>query len=206
MKKVAVFHISVLIYILFMYFTQETFSFMGLNVFLAWLPLIFGRLFLRVENKWRFLFIPLWLLFFPNIPYLLTDLFHLASLGIYQSGGHFLNATSDWWAYLTLVLPIVVMVFIGMAQVFKLLSASKLSVRHKIASFVILAFLASVAIYIGRFERIHSIELLIHPLTVLKLLVIDWNVAKVQFVLLFSILQLGIWGLIYFLRRDSQEE
>lgn len=206
MKKVAVFHISVLIYILFMYLTQETFSFMGLNIFLAWLPLIFGRFFLRGKNKWHFLFIPLWLLFFPNVPYLLTDLFHLASLGIYQSGGHFLNITSDWWAYLTLVLPTIVIVFIGMAQVFKLFSAIKLSVRQKIASFVLLAFLASVAIYIGRFERIHSIELLIHPLAVFKLLVIDWNLAKVQFVLLFSILQLGIWGLIYFLRRDGQEE
>ncbi|MDT2614249.1 DUF1361 domain-containing protein [Enterococcus dongliensis] len=206
MKKVYLFHLSVLIYILFMHVTQETFSFMGLNVFLAWLPFIFAQLFLDLENKGRWLFMPLWLLFFPNTPYLLTDLFHLASLQIYQAGGHFLNTTSDWWAYLTLLLPVLVMVFSGMAQVFNLFSAIKLSRGQKIGSFVILSLLSSIAIYLGRFARIHSIELLVHPVTVLKLLLGDWPVEKIQFVLIFSILQLGIWGLIYFLQRGSQEE
>ena len=43
-------------------------------------------------------------------------------------------------------------------------------------------------------------------MTVLKLLIGNWSVGKFQFVLMFSILQLGIWGLIYFLPHVFQEE
>ena len=114
--------------------------------------------------------------------------------------------TNGWWSYLLLVLPIVLMVFIGMAQVFKLFSAIKLRLVQKFGSLLILSILSSIAVYIGRFDRIHSIELLVRPLSVFKLLVGNWDVGKFQFVLMFSILQLGIWGLIYFLKQDQQEE
>lgn len=206
MKKVYAFHLSVWIYILFMYFCQETFSFMALNVFLAWLPLVFARLFLKVKRNWRWIFAPLWLLFFPNVPYLMTDLFHFASLDVYQPGGHFLNDSSSWWSYLLLLLPALIMVFVGMSQVFKLFSAVKLQASQKIAGFAALSFLSSIAIYIGRFDRVHSIELVVHPLKVLSLLIGNWNAGKLQFVLMFSLLQLGLWGLIYYLQHDQLEE
>ena len=178
MKKVYGFHLSVWVYILFMYFTQGTFSFMALNVFLAWLPIVF----------------------------LMTDLFHLASLRIYQPGGHFLDDSNAWWSYLLLLLPILLMVFVGMVQVFKIISAVKLQMIQKISGIVLLSVLSSIAVYIGRFDRVHSVELFIHPMTVLKLLIGNWSVGKFQFVLMFSILQLGIWGLIYFLPHVFQEE
>lgn len=206
MKKVYGFHLCVWVYILFMYFTQGTFSFMALNVFLAWLPIVFAELFLKLESKWRWFFISLWLLFFPNIPYLMTDLFHLASLRIYQPGGHFLDDSNAWWSYLLLLLPILLMVFVGMVQVFKIISAVKLQMIQKISGIVLLSVLSSIAVYIGRFDRVHSVELFIHPMTVLKLLIGNWSVGKFQFVLMFSILQLGIWGLIYFLPHVFQEE
>lgn len=206
MKKVYVFNLSVWLYILFMYFVQETFSFMALNVFLAWLPIVFARRFLNMKSNWRWIFAPLWLLFFPNVPYLMTDLFHFASLSVYQPGGHFLNDSSSWWSYLLLLLPTLIMVFIGMSQVFKLFSAIKLQAIKKIGSFALLSFLSSIAVYIGRFDRVHSIELLVHPLKVLNLLIGNWSGGKIQFVLMFSILQLGVWGLIYFLQRDAKEE
>lgn len=206
MKKVYGFHLGVWMYILLMYFTQTTFSFMALNVFLAWLPIVFAELFLKLRSNWRWLFIPLWLLFFPNVPYLMTDMFHLASLKVYQPGGHFLNESNSWWSYLLLLLPALIMVFLGMAQVFKLFSAIRLPLMKKIGSLTVLSVLSSIAVYIGRFERIHSVELFIQPMKVLKLLIGHWSAEKLQFVLMFSILQLGIWGLIYFLQHDFREE
>lgn len=207
MKKVYLFHLGVLIYILFMYVTQEIFSFMALNVFLAWLPIIFGQLVLVLKKNWRWVAVPIWLLFFPNIPYLLTDLFHFAGLTIYQPEGHFLNNSSEWWAYFSLLLPVLIMVFIGMSQVFKLFRCiEEITVVKKIGGFILLAVLSSLAIYVGRFERIHSIELLFQPITVFQLLVGNWSLEKSQFVLMFSILQLGIWTLIYFLQQNAQEE
>lgn len=206
MKKNYMFHLAVWVYILFMHFGQQTFSFMGLNVFLAWLPILFAQLFIQIKDSWRWIFVPLWLLFLPNIPYLMTDLFHLAALRIYQPGGHFLMDSQGWWSYLLLALPIVLMVFIGMAQVFKLFSTIQLSKKQKVSSVTVLALLSSIAIYIGRFDRVHSIELVAHPVTVLKLLIGNWSVEKIQFVLMFSILQLGIWGLISYLQQETKEE
>lgn len=206
MKKVYMFHLAVWLYILFMHFGQTTFSFMGLNVFLAWLPIVFAQLFMQGKRPMRWIFAPLWLLFFPNVPYLMTDLFHLTSLRIYQPGGHFLMNVNDWWSYFLLVLPIVLMVFIGMAQVFKLFSVVKLRQSQIISGLLVVSILSSIAVYIGRFDRIHSIELLVRPLKVLKLLMGNWSAEKLQFVLMFSLLQLGIWGLIYYLRQETNEE
>ena len=53
------------------------------NLFLAWLPLLFACLAARADamtasNRWRFrAHAVAWLLFFPNAPYILTDLWHL---------------------------------------------------------------------------------------------------------------------------------
>ena len=61
------------------------YGFLAWNLFLAWLPLLFALL--ARENYrdgekpgWRFLgFSAAWLLFFPNAPYIFTDLIHLTS-------------------------------------------------------------------------------------------------------------------------------
>ena len=97
------------------------------------------------------------------------------------------------------------MVLIGMSQVFLLLKAVTKDFKKQVISLMIIAVLSAMAIYIGRFERIHSIELLIHPVKILSLLVGNWSEAKIQFVLMYSFLQVSIWGLIYFLQKMSKE-
>ena len=54
------------------------------NVFLAWLPYVFSlaaALFYRISHRWGWLLILptgfLWLIFFPNAPYIVTDFLHL---------------------------------------------------------------------------------------------------------------------------------
>lgn len=55
------------------------YSFLLWNLFLAWIPLLLSQLAYRVIERRAFsvaaLF--LWLLFFPNAPYIITDLLHL---------------------------------------------------------------------------------------------------------------------------------
>src|SRR5258708_20912512 len=51
------------------------------NLFLAWIPYLISLLFIRKDMP-LFRFIPIfiiWLLFFPNAPYLVTDVLHIAS-------------------------------------------------------------------------------------------------------------------------------
>jgi uncharacterized membrane protein len=62
---------------------ERTFIFLIWNLFLAWLPYLFslGALIIhRWQPSWWWAVIPpgaLWLLFFPNAPYIVTDLIHL---------------------------------------------------------------------------------------------------------------------------------
>jgi uncharacterized membrane protein len=66
-----------------MYFTSHvTFGFLIWNIFLAIIPYCISTLLVlyddRIKKRWM-LVLPViaWLLFFPNAPYILTDLFHL---------------------------------------------------------------------------------------------------------------------------------
>jgi uncharacterized membrane protein len=81
MKKILIYSVgfSLLLYIFRVWYTGSfLFLFIPWNLFLAWLPLLFSSMIkdanLSVRNISLF---SLWLLFFPNSPYLITDLFHL---------------------------------------------------------------------------------------------------------------------------------
>ena len=60
------------------------YAFLIWNLFLAWIPFIISYFTytLTMQRRWVYLFIPvaafLWLIFFPNAPYILTDFQHLA--------------------------------------------------------------------------------------------------------------------------------
>src|SRR5207244_8934203 len=55
-------------------------SWMGWNVFLALIPLIFGWLLLKTRQKiLKVAFALIWFFFLPNTLYLLTDLLHIFS-------------------------------------------------------------------------------------------------------------------------------
>jgi uncharacterized membrane protein len=59
------------------------FVFLLWNLFLAWIPYLGSlwadRLHRRHPRRWWYLFLPgaLWLAFFPNAPYIVTDFWHL---------------------------------------------------------------------------------------------------------------------------------
>src|ERR1035437_3182424 len=61
-------------------FGQTNFLYLIWNLFLAWIPYIISGFFIKKEMTVGG-FIPIfivWLLFFPNAPYVLTDVWHLA--------------------------------------------------------------------------------------------------------------------------------
>jgi len=63
---------------------SEDYTFLVWNLFLAWIPLGMAYAASSFAKKRRYLFITMplavipWLLFFPNSPYILTDLQHLS--------------------------------------------------------------------------------------------------------------------------------
>lgn len=138
------------------------------NLFLAWLPLLFALAVwreagTRVPRRKRvFAAGAAWLLFFPNAPYIFTDLVHLAKL-------HASATAPPWFDLLLHLLFAMIGLMIGFAS---------LAVMHKLVErawgwrtgwlFALGALaLAGFGIYLGRFERWNSWDVLLSPFALL---------------------------------------
>jgi uncharacterized membrane protein len=131
------------------------------NLFLAWLPLLFactavGLAQTRPQRRWWFLSAAAaWLLFFPNAPYILTDLIHLGP----RSHGRF-------WTDLVLILLFALIgLVLGFLSLF--LMQRLVARRHGWPAgwlFVaVVAALSGFGIYAGRVLRWNSWDAIFNP-------------------------------------------
>lgn len=125
-----------------------------LNLILAWIPLLLGRL--AAQNRGFLLgFAPLWLLFLPNAPYLMTDLVHLrARAGV-----------PLWFDVAILGGAGALGVAIGVRSLFDVADAVRREAGPWAARALLVAVppLTGLAIHIGRFSRWNSWEVFTHP-------------------------------------------
>lgn len=138
------------------------FVFLLWNLFLAWIPLAISHLLIQQTfPKWlAWLFIMTWLFFFPNAPYLMTDLVHLKARAVipfwYDA---FLLST---YACLGLWLAIRAL------QKMRLYLLKKEGLFISKSVIVLTLLLSGLGIYLGRVERWNSWDLLTQPGAVLK--------------------------------------
>jgi uncharacterized membrane protein len=165
------------------------------NLILAWVPLILA---LRVEDMekrgvsggWRFRGVVVaWLLFFPNAPYIFTDLTHLKPARI-----------AHWWTDLILILLFAV---IGLVLAFMSLHRmhSVVSRRHGWAIgwvFVFaVAFVSGFGVYLGRFERWNSWDIVANPISLLADSLNSMHGRSAKFTVLFGIFLSTAYALLY---------
>lgn len=137
------------------------FLFIPWNLFLAWLPLFFSSKIknaeLSIKNSLLF---ALWLLFFPNSPYLITDLFHLQQReGVPLYYDLVLLFMAAWNGLLMGLYSLR-----NIEQLLlKRLPANK--VRAIVSSCLVLC---GFGIYLGRYDRYNSWHLLTQPYDLLK--------------------------------------
>lgn len=138
------------------------YAFLVWNIFLAWIPL--GLAHAATAFSWRRKYILislpfaalLWLLFFPNAPYILTDLQHL---GIPRSG------IPVWFDVLMLIWFAWTGLLLGMVSLFLMQDIVRREFG-RIAGWLFVftaGILSSLGIYVGRFLRWNSWDLLINP-------------------------------------------
>lgn len=137
-----------------------SYFFLNWNLFLAFIPWFISTLVLvypRLQNRrlTNTIILGSWLLFFPNAPYILTDLFHL----------RYINSMPVWFD-LTLILLFawtgLLFGFISLRNVEKILSF-KYSQKWAQAITIFLLFLAAFGVYLGRFLRWNSWDILQAP-------------------------------------------
>jgi len=135
------------------------------NLFLAWMPLFFALTTVCLahtgpQRRWSFFAAATaWLLFFPNAPYILTDLVHLGS-----------KSHSRYWTDLVLILTFALIgLVLGFLSLF--LMQRLVARRHGWPAgwlFVgIVAGLSGFGIYAGRFLRWNSWDVVFSPFDLL---------------------------------------
>ena len=149
-------------FVRFVYTGSIGFFFLLWNLFLAWLPVLFALLARRrgASSLGRWLWGGLWLLFFPNAPYLLTDLLHLGRLGM----------VPIWYDLIMLLTFALAGLFLGFASLFwlhDLVSKTWNQVAGWLFVLMVLS-LSSFGVYIGRFLRWNSWDLLLNPTVLLR--------------------------------------
>lgn len=146
----------------FVYTGSIAFIFLQWNLFLAWLPVLFALLARRkaASKLGRWLWGGLWLLFFPNAPYLLTDLLHLGQIG----------RVPIWYDLIMLLAFALAGLFLGFASLFWLHNLVAQSWNRWAGWLFVLGTLglSSFGVYIGRFLRWNSWDLLLNPTTLLR--------------------------------------
>jgi len=138
------------------------FGFLIWNLFLAWLPFIFALVVIMFPGKHYVSLIcgGLWLLFFPNAPYIVTDLLHLWPRA----------DAPVWYDMILLVSFALTGLFLGISSL-GLMHQHVSSRFGQIAGwlFVFAALIcAGFGVYIGRFLRWNSWDLLSNPFSLLS--------------------------------------
>ena len=169
------------------------------NLFLAWIPFILAYLAHAVSwrRSWIYLVIPfvafLWLIFFPNAPYMLTDLQDLARRA--GDAPLWYDVIIVVWCSWTGMLLGVISLYLMQDIVMRTFG------RAAGWAFVfIISGLSSFGIYIGRFVRLNSWDILQNPAeTAMDILglIIDPSRRLAAFTLLYTFFFLFVYLLLY---------
>jgi uncharacterized membrane protein len=177
------------------------------NLFLAWIPFILA--YLAHAMSWRklllYLVLPvtafLWLIFFPNAPYILTDLQHLAKET---------SSAPVWYDVIVMVWFSWTGLLLGLVSLYLIHDIVQRTLGRLLGwAFVFLVSgLSSFGVYLGRFVRFNSWDFLNDPkeivVTILGL-AIDPSKRLVAFTILFAVFYLFVYLTLYSFAHLLQE-
>lgn len=141
------------------YSDSKLFLFLNWNLLLAFIPYCLSSLMIK-KPKWQrkrsiFLLLLIWLLFFPNAPYILTDLFHLR-----------VSSAMPIWFDLVLILSFAwAGLFLGFLSLWDIELILQKWIKKKWVTLisVSLLFIGSFGIYLGRYLRWNSWDIIREP-------------------------------------------
>ncbi|HEX2901361.1 MAG TPA: DUF1361 domain-containing protein [Bacteroidia bacterium] len=140
---------------------KGAFTFLGWNLFLAWMPVFFSTAAEVLHQRKRPLLLTAiclvpWLLFLPNAPYIVTDLVHLRP----RSG-------APYWYDILLMTSFsfngLLLGFYSMKQIHALVS-TRIRPAYAWAFMALTSVGAAYGIYLGRVLRWNSWDILRHPM------------------------------------------
>ena len=142
------------------------FLFLIWNLFLAWVPYAISLLLrskLPGKKFGQMILFGIWLIFFPNALYIITDIIHLKDTGI----------VPIWYDALLLFTASLTGIAMGFAslinaELFIARIFPRLSKRYSPLIVVFFFFLGAFGVYLGRFERWNSWNIISNPTELLQ--------------------------------------
>jgi uncharacterized membrane protein len=179
------------------------------NLFLAWIPFILAYFAhaLSWKRLWVYIALPfvaiLWLLFFPNAPYMLTDLQDLA-----RGAG---RGAPLWYDVIIVVWCSWTGTLLGVISLYLMQDIITRTFNRWLGWVFVFAIsgLSSFGIYIGRFVRLNSWDILQNPAEtamVILGIVIDPSRRLAAFTILYTVFFLFIFLLLYSFSHMLQEQ
>lgn len=174
------------------------------NLFLAWVPfglslVIYKLVQQPMKKEIKGIVVggvgALWLLFFPNAPYMLTDFIHFRGIPFYVLDGGVSRFNSDLTVWFDFVINSL-FIFIGALLGFLALYILHQLVRHYVGSLIGWSFvlgtlvISSFGIYLGRFIRWNSWDILNNFGPLIKSIFETIHYESIAFTLLYATLLL----------------
>ncbi len=157
------------------------FSFLVWNLFLAAVPFMVTRCLLlwgkeRIAKGWLFLGLGLWLLFFPNSPYIITDLVHLQNE----------RSILPWYDLFLVFVFAFNGLLLGMLSLWDVYRLLQTNFTEKVGRNVLFVacFLSGYGIYLGRFLRFNSWDVVTKPLILLEQMAYSFQELKTWYITL----------------------
>ncbi|MBO6046666.1 MAG: DUF1361 domain-containing protein, partial [Erysipelotrichaceae bacterium] len=137
----------------------------------------------------KFLALLIWLVFLPNAFYMLTDIMHIQFLVLEtSSSAYVINGYSrdivEWMTFFTILSMGIYGFLLGCHSVVDMTTVIK--PIHDRVFYVIISILSAIGIYIGRFLRFNTWDL-IHPRSLLRTVLASADRFTVMFVVVMSV-------------------
>lgn len=186
------------------------YAFLIWNLFLAWIPLSISMILSYLDNGggennkslvFKFIMGFVWLFFFPNAPYMITDVIHLRGLNFITYNEYVFRFNQElmvWYDFVVVLFIIIVGCLVGFISLYLIQKIVEKQYK-KTGGWIlvcIVSYLSGFAIYLGRFPRLNSWEIVSNPKNVLSNIIASLGMQTLMFSMLFgSFLLLIYWGL-----------
>jgi uncharacterized membrane protein len=180
------------------------------NMFLAWIPFVFS---LIVHNRYYkgkgiinsiliFICMGIWLLFYPNAPYIITDFIHI-SVSNYpfkiEDTLEFQRNFRIWYDFILIAFCALIGYLLGVASLY----LNQIIVKDKFNNLIswifviIVSFLSGYGIYLGRFVRFNSWDIISNPMKLFGYIINSFKLEAIYFTLMFGMVLLFTYILVY---------
>jgi len=191
------------------------------NVILAWVPLEIASLMGYFDSKQKgksrvkpviIVLGLLWLLFYPNSPYIVTDFIHLSTNEFHLINPNYEPYANEarilfndnitiWLEFVTIGIGVWIGYTVGFLSLYSIQQSLRKKHNHMMSWIFVsmIHLLTGFAIYLGRFNRWNSWDIMFSPAKIIAILQSSMSLKALQFTLLFGIFSFVLYAIDYLL-------